>query len=77
MSRMRRLLLLAPVAFALPSPAPATADPLCYGVTVVAVSTTTVLHCVPYHNLVACRTETVGTSAARVTVVACQPRITR
>ncbi len=74
MAGMRRLLLLAPLAFALPS-TPASADPLCYGVTVVAVTTTTVTECVPYSNLVYCRTATAGVApTATVTVVACQPR---
>lgn len=72
MRRLALLLLAAPAAFALP--APASADPLCYGVTVVAVSTTTVRHCVPYDNLVACRTHTVAEAGVSVTVQVCQPR---
>lgn len=70
---MRRLLLLAPLALAVPA-APASANPLCYGATVVAVTTTTVDECVPYSNLVACRTEGAAVSPVRVEVRACQPR---
>ncbi|HEV2889715.1 MAG TPA: hypothetical protein VGX28_05010 [Frankiaceae bacterium] len=66
------LLLLAPLV--LVPAAPAHADPLCYGVTVTAVTTTGVHECVPYDNLVACRTEVVSLSPVRVEVLVCQPR---
>lgn len=74
MPGMRRLLplLLVPAAFVLA--APAQADPLCYGVTVVAVTSTSVTECVPYDNLVACRTVAQSVGGVSVEVLACQPR---
>jgi len=56
--RRLALLLLAPLAFALP--APASADPVCASVEVHAVTTTTAGECVPYDNLVACQTRNVS-----------------
>lgn len=67
------LLLLAAGSLALPA-SPASADPLCYGVEVVAVTTTDVSHCVPYSNLVACTEDTVAYRGVSVTIERCQPR---
>lgn len=77
---MRRLplLLLAPLAFV--PVTPADADPLCYGVEVIAVTTTTFTECVPHSGLVACRTYVVDAASfishptARVEVLVCLPR---
>lgn len=71
---MRRLPLLLLAPLALVPTAPAHAEPLCYGVEVTAVTTTAVTECVPYGNLVACRTEVVALSPVRVEVLVCQPR---
>lgn len=77
---MRRLPLLLLAPLALVPVTPAGADPLCYGVEVVAVTTTTVTECVPYTGLVACRTFVVDSApfishpTVRVEVLVCQPR---
>ena len=72
---MRRLslVLLAPLAFVLPSP-PASAEPLCVGVTVVAVSTTTVRDCVRWNGPVPWRSDTGATGGVSVSVERCVPR---